>query len=394
MTPAVYNPVVNFAFLFPRFKLLSGAERLILKLTEALLHQGHSVSICCHRFDESCRPLLPSSANLVITGAKLDYFANRYWNAAFDYWKAGKLVEAIPGEPDAICCFGPALTALPRAQEKFRVPVLYFCYEPPRYLYTDQEVILRRLGAATLLGPPLLAWYRRRDQKLVSRADAVLSNSFFGKEQIHTIYGRDAQVITHGLDPYRAGTRRDALRQLWGVGTNDIAAITVNYLHPRKRIDLFIKTIGAAHHANPAVKGIVVGDGPERERLTLIGGPDVVFTGFVPESDLFEYYQAADLYLHTARMETFGLSVIEACGNGLPVVSVREGGPTETLVDGETGLLCDPDPHALSNAVLSLLDPQKRCEMGKRASERVRKEYTWEKGAGDFIAAVESCRKK
>lgn len=384
---------MNFCFVFPRFKLLSGAERLILRLADALGEMGHNVTLLSHQFDDSCKPLLPAKANLVVTQERLDFSSNRYINAAFDYWKTAKLADLIPaGNIDAVCCFGPALAAVPKIGRLGKAPILYFCYEPPRFLYTDAEVIRNRMGWIGLFARPAFGFYRRKDAALVRSVDAVLSNSYFGKEQIKRVYDRDAKVITHGLDPYRAGTRRHALREQWGIKPEDCAVITVNYLHPRKRIDLFLETIKTARKENASIHGIVVGDGPERQRLESMPAPGIHFTGFVPEQDLYEYYQSADLYLHTARLETFGLSVIEAAGNGLPVVSVNEGGPAETVMNGETGFLCEADAAALSAAILKLVSVQDRREKGKKAFESVRSKYSWEQGARDFLNALQTTK--
>lgn len=381
---------MNFTFLFPRFKLLSGAERLILKLAEALIAKGHTLTLVSHQFDDSCRAILPDGAKLVVTGERLDFFRNRYINAAFDYWKTGRLARLVPADTDAVCCFGPALTAAPEIKAIRKAPVLYFCYEPPRFLYTDHAVIRKQLGALGFLSPPFVSHYRNKDKELVLGVDSVLSNSYFGKDQIQMTYGRDARVITHGLDPYREGARRAVIRQQLGLEREDIAVITVNYLHPRKRIDLFLQAVGEAQKSHPAIKGIVVGDGPERERLEKMAPPGTRFTGFVPDSELFEHYQASDLYLHTGRLETFGLSVIEAAGNGLPVISVNEGGPTETVINGKTGLLCEANTIALTRAILQLADPAKRQSMGRSGYEYVRSKYSWARGADDFLAAVHS----
>lgn len=387
--PPCYHEFVRFAFLFPRFKILSGAERLLLKLGAALSRDGHEIHVLCHQFDESCRPLLADGLRLHVSGVPLDYFRNRYVNAAFDYFRNAKLLEALPGNIDAACCFGPALTAAASLKQRVRTPILYFCYEPPRFLYTDRDMILRRLGPLSLPARPFFSIYRRKDRKMVAAIDGVLSNSEFGRRQIQSVYGRDSTVITHGLDPHREGLRRSELRRSLGLGDQEIGVITVNYLHPRKRINLFIDTVRHARSKNGAVRGVIVGDGPEREALQGLAADAVSFAGFVPEEQLYEYFQAADIYLHTARLETFGLSVIEAAGNQLPVVSVNEGGPVETVTDGATGFLRDARPEALAGPILQLAaDAGLRKSMGRRGYEYVSSKYSWERGAQDFLRAV------
>lgn len=386
---------MRIAFLFPRFKILSGAERLILKLAGAVAAQGHEIHVLSHQFDPSCKPLLSDGVVVAVSGISLDYFHNRYANAAFDYFRSSRLTKLLPPGTDVICCFGPALTAVPAIRRKTKVPLLYFCYEPPRFLYTDRQLISRRLGLTRFAATQVFRMYRRKDRKLVGRVDLVLSNSEFGRRQIQEVYGCDSRVITHGLDPYVENTKRDELRQKCGLDRRDVAALTVNYLHPRKRIELFIEAVRLAHSQNPSIRGWIVGDGPERKTLQQLGGEICCFSGFVPENELFAYYQSADVYMHTGRLETFGLSVIEASGNRLPVISVNEGGPLETVTDEVTGFLREPTSENLASALLALaVDGKIRREMGDRGFEYVRSKYSWEKGAQDFLQAVDEIQRK
>lgn len=379
---------MNIIFLFPRFKLLSGAERLILKLGGALIDQGHEITILCHQFDSSCSSILPPAAKLKVSGARLDFFRNRYANAALDYSRNGMLMRMLPEKADAVCCFGPALTTVPALKKRGFHPA-YFCYEPPRFLYTDRETIRERLGSLRRLSGPAFAAYEKRDRALVAAADRVLSNSNFGKKQIQEIYHREASIITHGLNPYQEGTKRNEIRSRFGIGPSDILVSTVNYLHPRKRIDLFLEAVQQARHTNPNVSGLIAGEGPEMAALRAKAGSGIHFCGFVPEAELHEYYQASDIYLHTARLETFGLSVIEASANALPVVSVNEGGPLETVRDNETGYLQEANPEALASSLVRLAaDAALRKSLGKQGFEYVRGKYTWEQGARDFVRAV------
>jgi glycosyltransferase involved in cell wall biosynthesis len=380
---------MEFAFLFPRFKILSGAERLILKLSSALVEKNHNITVVCHQFDESCRSILSPNVKLISSGTRMDYFRNRYLNAAFDYFRSSSLASMVQDDYDGICCFGPALAASPTLLAQAKIPVFYFCYEPPRFLYTDRDVIEANLPLPTFLTSPIFSMYRSRDLKNVRAVSAVLSNSHFGANQIQKIYGRSANVITHGIDPYQKSERRKELRQHYGFTDSDVVVLTMNYLHPRKRIDLFLETVAAAQKENQSIKGLIGGDGPEKEQL--MQHPDAStsrFAGFVPEQELFHYYQAADIYLHTGRLETFGLSVIEAAGNGLPVVSVNEGGPCETVLDAETGFLTDANASELANAICILSnDAEMRRKFGMAGQDNVRKNYTWEQGAQDFLDA-------
>jgi glycosyltransferase involved in cell wall biosynthesis len=385
---------MHIAFLFPRFKILSGAERLILKLSEAVLEKGHHITILCNYFDPTCTPLLPKKVQIKISGIRIDYFHNRYLNAAFDYFRSSALAPMVPKNVDAVCCFGPALATVPHLKKTQQAPILYFCYEPPRFLYTDRQLIRKELKLAGIFAIPVFSFYKNRDQRLVHSVDSVLSNSHFGAQQIQKIYNVKANVITHGLDSFKPSDRRQELRKQYGFLDDDIVVITVNYLHPRKRIDWFLDSITIARRSNEHIKGIIVGDGPEKQRLKERADEHVRFTGFVPDELLHHYYQCADIYLNTARLETFGLSVIEAAGNGLPIVSVNEGGPCETVIHKQTGLLVKDDPNELADGILELAsDDAVRKKFGEAGKKFVYEKYSWEQGAQDFLNTLTSLKK-
>lgn len=127
------------------------------------------------------------------------------------------------------------------------------------------------------------------------------------------------------------------------------------------------------------------------ERLVGGLGDRVRFLGKLPHEDLPAYYGLADIFVHPAVwQEPFGMTLTEAMGCGLPVVSTRSGGIPEIVVDGETGLLArSGDPETLADAILDLAaNPLRRSEMGKRGFERLREKFTWERTARRMEAVL------
>jgi phosphatidylinositol alpha-1,6-mannosyltransferase len=124
-------------------------------------------------------------------------------------------------------------------------------------------------------------------------------------------------------------------------------------------------------------------------------GRDVVFTGAVPEEELAAHYALADVYVHTGREESFGLSVIEALSLGLPVVAVAEGGPCDTVQEGVSGYLVNADERALGDATARLLADQEHARrMGKAGAEFVASHYSWEQGARTLLRIFEEVRER
>lgn len=72
--------------------------------------------------------------------------------------------------------------------------------------------------------------------------------------------------------------------------------------------------------------------------------PEITYLGELPQAELVEHYQGARAFVYmTDFVEAYGLSVVEAMACGTPVVTSGKGGTSETVIDGETGYICEPD---------------------------------------------------
>lgn len=397
MSSTLRNAAAMIYFVYPRLRKLSGAERLILRLASYTAQLGTPVTLLTHYFDASCAPALAPQVRLVQTGDTLQVSQNHYRNAPFEYLASLRLNRLIGADAEAVTYFGPpSLPALAwcSLRQQTRAPKLYFCYEPPRFIYDDAAEVTARLGGAGTLARPLFELYKWLDRAMVRRADAVLANSHFGAARLRAAYGREASVITHGADFSPPSPVQVAqLRERFGSAHNFVW-LTVNFLHPRKRIDLFLRAFALFHAQVPESVAVVVGSGPELETLQSsardLGVAQAVhFTGFVPDVELPAYYAASDLYVHTGKNESFGLSVLEASASGLPVIAVNEGGPREIVADEQTGLLVDPVPEAVAAAAMRLaFAPELRAKMGAAGAHRAADCYSWERGAHEFLDIV------
>jgi glycosyltransferase involved in cell wall biosynthesis len=381
---------VRIDFVFPKFKLLSGAERLILSLAKALTANEHRVRILCHRFDPSCQPL---AEGLLIeeTGVRLEWSGNHYLDSLLSYLLAFRLRRRVAPDTEVVCLFGPAL-ALAWRRGAGAKRVLYFCYEPPRAAGGDTSDVVARIGRWRWLVRPVLRNYRFLDRWLVHRVDGVLVNGEYGRQLVLQEYGLPSWPITHGVDFTGTEQSRAEARQLLGIDPSVPVVLSVNFLHPRKRVDLLLRCWLHVERQAPSAELLIVGDGPESSTLRDLAArlrlARVHFCGFVAEESLPRYYRAADLLAHAAREETFGLTILEAGAFGLPVVVTDEGGPRYTVRQGETGLRVAARAEDLAEAILSLLSaPETARAMGERGRAQVSRHFRWEQGARDFLAA-------
>jgi glycosyltransferase involved in cell wall biosynthesis len=120
---------------------------------------------------------------------------------------------------------------------------------------------------------------------------------------------------------------------------------------------------------------VVVGDGPDRERLQA-GYPRALFLGYQFGDDLARHLSCADVFVFPSRTDTFGLVMLEAIACGTPVAAYPVTGPIDVVTHGVNGVLDDDLRHA-ALAALALDRPACR----QSALER-----TWERASSQFLS--------
>jgi glycosyltransferase involved in cell wall biosynthesis len=154
--------------------------------------------------------------------------------------------------------------------------------------------------------------------------------------------------------------------------------LCVARLARQKGVDVAVRALPEIRAAHPNAVLVVLGEGPERLQLASDG---VYLPGRV--GDVAAWYRRAELVVHPARWEGFGIALLEAMLAGKAVVATRAGAAPEIVADGETGLLVPPDDApALASAVTELLSDAARVEaLGRAGRERARTHFSVERMA-------------
>jgi glycosyltransferase involved in cell wall biosynthesis len=139
----------------------------------------------------------------------------------------------------------------------------------------------------------------------------------------------------------------------------------------------------------PNVQLWIAGDGYLAKKLRQASTSGVTFFGRVSEAEKLHLLKRAHVVLSPGVREGWGLVVLEANAMGTPVVGYRIPGLVDAIRDGETGLLVDPNPKALAQAVLVLLrDPTRILRMQMAALEHARS-FTWQRSAREVLRAID-----
>ncbi|HXR31569.1 MAG TPA: glycosyltransferase [Solirubrobacterales bacterium] len=227
-----------------------------------------------------------------------------------------------------------------------------YCHTPFRYAWFERE---RALGEVSpLLRRPLdhALWRTREADRRASRdVTRYIANSAITRERIRRYWGRESTVVHPPVEVERFRAREDP----------EPFFLVVTELVRHKRVDLALE---AAARAKMPIR--VVGEGPDRARLEARYGERgglATFLGRVDDAELAGLYARARA-LVLPNVEEFGIAAVEAQAAGRPVVAVGAGGALETVVDGETGILVEPDDvdalaRSLAGIDFARFDPER-----------------------------------
>jgi len=392
--------------IFPRFKTLSGAETLMLKLAHEVQELGHEMPILTRRCSKDCAPLIYD--NIQIEERYGAESGVHLLDSAADVAGSMLLGRAIDDRDiDAICAWAPpALPALwyYRRIRNGNVPTIYYCLQPPEFIYTTTRQVTLGYLPLGLLVPALVPVYRHFDRRWYRAADGVMCLSTDYERRCQEIYGpSEIPVVPPGVDQDVAPSELvESLRGKYNIARERPLLVTANKLIPKKNVDLFIRTVAELRHRMSNVVGVIVGDGPERKRLeTLVDRlgvrANIVFTGFVEtHEEVSAWMRACDLFLFLERDVPFGMTPLEAGVQGTPTLAFRGGGTLDTIVDEETGRLVSPDDGAteVARAVLELLQNPSELKRTGRLARSHAGIFTWKACAEGFIKGIENIVEK
>ncbi len=199
----------------------------------------------------------------------------------------------------------------------------------------------------------------------------------------------DISVIGNAVDPAKFSLDVDPADLGFGLDRPPVVGFVGRFVS-YKGIRYLVEAAGPIRESVPAVKFVLVGDGPLRSRVEarihLAGLDDsFILTGLKPDPE--RYHRSFDVVAVPSIREPFGLCVIEAMAMARPVVASSVGGVRDIIEDGVNGFLVPPrDPAALAKAVIRLLrDAALAREIGEAAHRRARQDYSIESSIAKVI---------
>lgn len=225
-----------------------------------------------------------------------------------------------------------------------------YCHSPFRYAWHERARALEEASTwqRRSLGV-VLEGVRRWDLRAAARVTHYVANSRITQERIHRFYGREATLVHPPVAVDRFSVRQPEDYFLF-----------VGEVTRHKRVELAIEASRRAQ-----VRLVVVGSGPDLERLRALHGERVTFTGRVSDDELVAFVERARAQI-VPNVEEFGIAAVEAQAAGRPVVAAAAGGALETVVDGVTGVHVEP------GSVDALAEALREVDFDRFDSARVR----------------------
>ncbi len=344
--------------------VMDGPVRCLNRLVAFLQDQGHEVMVFAPTTDRpACKPAgtLISVPSTPLPGRS-------------EYRLALGLPKAVRAQLEA---FGPDLFHL-SAPDWLRHSALKLAHRwgapAVASFHTRFDTYARYYGGAWLeaaLTAVLTRFYNRCTHVYVPSVSMLETLQSQGVTSDLRIWSRGVDRIQ--FDP---ANRDMDWRRANGVQDHETLVVFVGRLVLEKGLDKLEALYDEAERTGAPIRFLVVGDGPERERLAE-RMPRAVFTGYLSDAPLGRAYASGDLFFNPSVTETFGNVTLEALASGLPAICADATGSTSIVAHGRTGLIVHNQDEFYAEIAALAADPQRRGAMSQAArAESAR--YDWD----------------
>jgi glycosyltransferase involved in cell wall biosynthesis len=209
-----------------------------------------------------------------------------------------------------------------------------YIHSPIRYAWDLQHQYLHESGLTKGMtgwfAKIILHYMRLWDLRTANGVDHFIANSHFIAKRIWKVYRREADVIYPPVDGNTFALCEE----------KDSYYLTVSRMVPYKKVNVIVE----AFNNMPSNKLVVIGDGPDFNKIKSIAKGNIELLGYQPTDVMRQYMQKAKAFIFAAE-EDFGITPVEAQACGTPVIAFGRGGALETVLppdrENPTGVFFD-----------------------------------------------------
>lgn len=320
---------------------LGGAEKVIAEILQCY-PEAHVFAVLDFMAEKDREGLLPK--NITTTFIQNLPFAKKHYRAYLPLMPLA--IEQLDLSPYDIILSSSHAVAKGVITGPNQLHISYV-HSPMRYAWDLQHQYLRESGLDKKLRGYLARYFLHKlrlwDIRSSYSVDYFLANSQFIAKRIEKIYRRPAHVIYPPVDTIRFAPQTNTSKQNY--------YLTASRLVPYKRIDLIVQAFANL----PDKQLIVIGDGPEFNKIAGLASRNVNMLGYQNTTTLIQYMREAKAFIFAAE-EDFGIIPVEAQACGTPVIAFGKGGALETVrgwpAPSATGIFFyQQDPEHLCQAI-------------------------------------------
>jgi glycosyltransferase involved in cell wall biosynthesis len=386
---------LRIVHVFPRFKTYSGAEHFCFQFAREAVRRHQRVTVVTRHLPTGLAAHLPDDVEVRQLSWAHRPTRFHFLESLCDVLYSPFLFRLVPEDSDYDIYWNDnTLSSLFIDSLRRKKNRVFLCMQLPHFAYGQTGLVARSYPPLSWLVPVLAPLYRWLDKLFAGRADLVIAISKMVRDDCVRVYRRDVAIASPGIDPPAPHLLDPGfIRRALPIRSQHILVSTGKII-PKKNFDLFVQVVHRLRQREVDVTGVIVGDGPLRERVarlirSLELEPYCLMTGFVSEyADVLRYMSGATLYVYLERDVPFGLTPLEAGSLGVPVVAFEGGGVEETVVDGENGrkLPAAYGAEEIADLIAGLLEgsAEELARMGDRAKEMV-KRWTWGRAYDRFL---------
>jgi glycosyltransferase involved in cell wall biosynthesis len=328
MTPDAPLRIALFSEVY--WPMVSGVGVTLLRLTEALEARGHQVRVYSATY-----PLPPEGDRPEVhRSPSVPFFL--YPDVQWAFPRLRDVVEDLSRfRPDVVHVateFSLGIAGV-KAARQLGIPIVASAH-------TDYDQYAVRYGVTWALraGWAYLRWF-------YGQAHRVLCPSRIYEEHLHSRGVTHTGVWSRGVDPaeFHPRFRSEAYRARFGVGANDLLVTYIGRIAREKNLELLLRAWETLVGSRGGAQLVLVGRGPLEEEIRRRDLPGVHVTGLMKGVELAEAYASADVFTFPSPTETFGNSLLEAMGSGLPSLVAAAGGVLEFAEHGRNAWLVAPN---------------------------------------------------
>ena len=245
--------------------------------------------------------------------------------------------------------------------------------------------------------------------KILQTSDGIFPNSAYTKSLLQEMglsMGK-THIVNPAVDPreFYPTQKPNYLIRKYELKDHKVI-LSASRLVPHKGHDTVIRALPRVCRRIPRLKYVIVGAGHHQNYLKelvkdLNLEPYVIFTGFVTDSDLRDYYNLADVFImlsqamkNFCQVEGFGIAFLEASACATPVIGGKSGGVEDAVLHGQTGSVIDPfsADDCADTLIQYLENPEFAASQGRSGQLRVETELNWTASTERMLAIIEEVR--